>query len=232
MAKLQFNPNTQRVLFNPDTKRVLMVSGECEHCTAFGKETPANIKVTFSGILSCQGIVWPNCCPGAEQLRAQTSYGICNDQSSWYGAFVLDQGRVDIEAIVCPPGIPCWRNNASEIPCQWWAISKEDYGGYDTYHLGECQGGIDFHTTYDYFVTKVNVYTQAEELRVAVSAYLCHEGEVPGCRQIFHAIKNCGSSPSACFPYGQTINNEDVCEGGDNECIGEGTAVITQWPPP
>ena len=226
MAKIQFNPNTQKVLFNPGTKKVLMVGGECEHCTAFGKETPANIKVTFSGILSCQGIVWPNCCPGPEQLWAQTSYGICNDQSSWYGEFILNQGRVDWVA-----GVPYWRNNATEVPCQWWAISQEDYGGYDTYHLGECQGGIDFHTDYNYFVTKVLVYTQAEELRVEVSAWLCHGGEVPGCLLIFEGVFNSGGSPAACLPYSQIINNDHVCEGGWNQCIGEGTAIITPWPP-
>lgn len=63
-VKVQFNPSTLKVLFNPTTQKVLVVktggggSGDdCQYCPT-PSETPAQIEVTFSGIVECPGCCW------------------------------------------------------------------------------------------------------------------------------------------------------------------------------
>jgi len=224
MARVQFNPSTQKVLFNPDTQKVLMVAAECGHCVDIATDgiTPTLLKVDFSGILSCYGF---NCC--AATIRRNTDYGV-----GWNNGYILEQGLVDWDQ-----GVPYWRDNATIWPCWWSAIYTGDYGGYDQYNLENCQGGLVEH--YDFYgcVPRVSIGRAGDDLQANVWYDLNAKGAISGnClhRQIFGANLNFGSSPAKCMPYGTDIPNGTGfrCEGDPMPCFGDGIATITEWPPP
>lgn len=218
MPREQFNPSTQRVLFNPDTKKVLMVGAICDECEEMGFETPSSIKVITAGILSCEGV---NCCPGTQQRKANTSQG-----DGWGREYILNQGLVGWSN-----GVPYWQATPPSYPCWWGCIHHGDYGGYDYYNLGECKGGVAEHI--NYVVCTVTVLVTGQKM-IQIQVWLGCDPPIAGYApaQIFFGIDDINPEGDNCFNYGDIYNNTHKCTGSDDECEGEGTAIILPWPPP
>ena len=215
MTRAQFNPSTLKASYNPVTKRQQVLTGTCDVCTDFGFDTPTQVKITFAGILSCYGI---GCC---EEKKANTGSGI-----GWGGEFILNQGR-----ITWPSGIPGWFDSVPHaLPCWYGAIYYGDYGGWDLYNLNDCLGGILEHFDYYCFVPRIQILKSVGKLIVDITAHLCFTGvELTTCYQIFHGNKDFGATPPCCMPYDVTFDNLLECTGDDMPCMGDGTAIITEW---
>lgn len=222
MTLLQFNPSTQKVLFNPDTQKVLMVKADCEHCNFYDLVTPQQIKITFEGILCCMGF---DCCENQTD-EALTDYGI-----GWNQSFILEQGRLS-----CADGEPgtWWLDDPRhKLPCWYGAVYYGDFGGYDTYNLPDCQGGIAGHSNLYVALPTVLIASHYDgKIQFQVALRWHTSGHEALCPQPF--LKVSEFTPVAdCLPYDVVLNNEHLCAGDHPwPCYGNGTAIITKWPPP
>lgn len=222
MPREQFNDDTQRALFNPDTKRVLMVGGICPECAEMGFETPNQAKVTLAGILSCEGT---NCCPAGEKLRADTGHG----ELSWDGSFILEQGRINVNGAT-----PYWQDTPKHLLACWFGIIHYgDYGGFDTYYLQDCKGGVEGHSDYYILVPRLLIHKTGEIYYCDLAVNLFFQGFEQGSMQIFKSISEVEINPEGefCLPYDTVIENEHECGVSPYVCRGDGTAIITPWPP-
>ena len=220
MAREQINPSTQIVLFNPLTQKVLMVAADCDVCVAFGKDTPQYAKVTLANILSCTGT---DCCEGTNQKFRLTNYG-----DGWNGEYIIEQGYVQNVG-----NYPVRVSPMDTNPCFWAAMIEGDFGEFDYYNLGQCQGGVAVHSTFDWLVIRVLMHMDVPETirRCNMEAILVASG-TSYWYQIFLKTVFIATPYPDCLPYGVTIANEHTCAGDPMPCFGNGTFRFTEWPPP
>ena len=221
MPRAQFNPSTQMASYISANKFQQAIGVDCDVCLHFERVTPENIKVTLANILCCEGF---NCCPGAEQLFALTDYG-----NGWNREYILSQGFIDVSN-----GVPYWKYGGTpHYPCHWSAMINDDFGSFDIYNLGECAGGVAHHGTFDWIVVHVIVYTDYDKtiLHANIDVTL-YESGTTNWYQIFEQSPIDVMPYPDCFPYNLVIQNDEKCEHEDNQRFGEGTAKITEWPPP
>ncbi|MFQ5769757.1 MAG: hypothetical protein ACE5HX_04420 [bacterium] len=219
MAGAQINPSNFKASYNSTTKKQQAIFVDCDKCDANGI-IPTAIDVTVSGIGWCSPPY--SCCEESDQYDVLTDYG-----NGWDLTMRLQQGRVLFE--ISPFPWDCtyeW----PPVTCQWSACVIGDFGGFDTYNLGGCSGGIAGHSNFGIMSIRVQILYQGGEYLPVVWVILGFEGYKNGRLTIFNGYGAGSANPRLnCFNYDETIYNDIQC-GGEHpwECYGGGTAIITE----
>jgi len=235
MPRAQFNPSTLKASFDSATNRAQMVGAPCDKCPP--NTTPPQVKINIAGVLVCPSP--GNCCPEIE-IYGAASGKIIEQGIGWDMEMILNQGRCwyDYSGLWGPPcNVVCPDPHPS--PCQWSGVVYGDFGSFEAYNLDNCGGGIQFKGDFYAYIIRILKIGNLPDCSLEIRAHLgwvktSGSGRDCDAIQIFHAVY--AIDPDVCLPYDHYIYNGEGytgdfdCGSTPQPCIGDGTAILTEWP--